>query len=96
MEAVMQVRERMMNRNFLLLWQSQLISQMGTQVYAVAMVFWISQMTGSASLLGLLMMVSHLPAVILGPVGGTLADRILICFLSYDLKRGQVNPNPGI
>ncbi len=76
MQAVMQIREKMINRNFLLLWQGQFISQMGNQVYAAAMVFWISQTTRSASLLGLMMMLSHLPAVVLGPIGGTLADRV--------------------
>jgi MFS transporter, DHA3 family, macrolide efflux protein len=76
MEAVAEARDKVMNRDFILLWQGQFISQMGNQVYAVAMVFWISQTTGSASLLGLLMMLSHLPAVIFGPIGGALADRI--------------------
>jgi MFS family permease len=65
---------RLLNRNFFLLWQGQLVSQTGNQVAIVAMLFWIEQTTDSASLVGLIMMVSALPSVLLGPIGGTFAD----------------------
>lgn len=75
---------KLMNRNFFLLWQGQLISQIGNQVSIIAMLFWLKQATGSATLIGLIMMVSALPSVLLGPIGGTFADRyprrtIIIC-----------------
>jgi MFS family permease len=66
---------RLWNRNFFLLWQGQTVSQLGNQAFAVGMMFWILEKTGSASLMGLILSLSTLPGVLLAPFGGTFADR---------------------
>jgi MFS family permease len=66
---------RLWNRNFFLLWQGQTVSQFGNQAFSVAMMFWILEKTGSASLMGLILSLSTLPGVLLAPFGGTFADR---------------------
>jgi DHA3 family macrolide efflux protein-like MFS transporter len=79
------------NRDFLLLWQGQAISQLGNQAFVVAMMFWTMEATGSASLMGLLMSLALLPGVLLSPFGGTFADRhsrvriLVICDLASGL-----------
>jgi MFS transporter, DHA3 family, macrolide efflux protein len=68
-------RERLLNRNFVLLWQGQLVSQLGNQAFLVATMSWLLETRGSPLLMGLLLMASTLPAVIVGPVAGAVADR---------------------
>ncbi|SYZ72837.1 Major facilitator superfamily MFS_1 [Candidatus Zixiibacteriota bacterium] len=66
---------KLLNKNFVLLWQGQFISQIGTQVHGIAIMFWLKHATGSATIMGTLMMASMLPGVLLGPIGGAFADR---------------------
>src|SRR5260370_24436587 len=66
---------RLFNRNFLLLWQGQAISQLGNQAFALAMAYWTLEATGSASLMGLMLATMNLPVPLLAPIGRVLGDR---------------------
>ncbi len=91
-DAAQTAEVRLFNRDFALLWQGQLVSQLGSQAFLVATMYWTMEATGSASLVGVVMMLSALPMVLLGPFGGTLADRrarvpiLVVC----DLVSGAV------
>src|SRR5215470_5246104 len=56
---------KLLNRNFVLLWMGQAVSQLGSQVQVVAMVFWIKRATDSASLIGAMMMFPGILNVVL-------------------------------
>lgn len=74
-ENNMEKPTKLFNKNYLLLWQSQFISSLGTQAFSMAMILWIWNTTGSATMMGLLQMFASIPAIILGPIGGAFADR---------------------
>ncbi|MCG8352708.1 MAG: MFS transporter [Chloroflexales bacterium] len=86
-EGAVMTPQRLWNRNFLLLWQGQFVSRLGNQVFEIALVLWLKQVTGAATLMGLILMVSSIPALILTPIGGAFADRysrkkiIVVCDL---------------
>jgi MFS transporter, DHA3 family, macrolide efflux protein len=67
--------ERLWTKNFLLLWQGQLVSILGDVVYSIALGFWILAVTGSTALMGSLLAASTLPRILVSPVAGVVVDR---------------------
>jgi MFS family permease len=82
----------MWNKNFVLLWQGLLISQVGTQLFSLALLYWILETTGSATIMGLVLMAAALPGALLGPFAGTLSDNISrkLLIVWSDVARGLV------
>ena len=60
---------------FFTIWIGQLISIIGSGLTGFALGVWIFQQTGRATPFALTVLFSSLPAVILGPVAGSVADR---------------------
>ncbi|MGB2959004.1 MAG: MFS transporter, partial [Bacteroidota bacterium] len=71
----MRLPKKLMNINYVLLIQGQFISRVGASLTAMVLLLWVKDATGSASLMGLMSMVSTIPAVLFGVIGGTWADR---------------------
>jgi DHA3 family macrolide efflux protein-like MFS transporter len=62
-------------RPFFVLWGGQAISLFGSQIVQFAIIWWLTQETGSATILAAASLVGLLPQVILGPFVGVLVDR---------------------
>ena len=52
----MQSGTTLFNRNFVLIWQGQMVSQIGSQMFSLALLYWILETTGSATIMGLVLM----------------------------------------
>ncbi len=63
------------NQNFLLLFLGKFISMMGDQIYIFALGWYILSVTKSGAKMGILLAIGLLPAVIIGPFAGVIADR---------------------
>lgn len=60
---------------FFTIWFGQAFSMLGSQLVGFAFVWFLTQKTGSATILTLGTLVSMLPNIIIGPIAGTLVDR---------------------
>jgi DHA3 family macrolide efflux protein-like MFS transporter len=60
---------------FFILWTGQAVSLLGSQLVQFALIWWLTQETGSATVLAVASLVGLLPRVMLGPFIGALVDR---------------------
>jgi DHA3 family macrolide efflux protein-like MFS transporter len=60
---------------FFTIWTGQAFSLFGSQLVSFAVIWWLTQTTGSATILATASLVGLIPQVVLGPFTGTLVDR---------------------
>ncbi|MDQ2714548.1 MAG: MFS transporter [Chloroflexota bacterium] len=79
-------------RSFALLWSGQVISRLGDSLYIIALAWWVLQKTGSATAMGLVLICSTIPMLLLLLFGGVAVDRLprIRLMLASDLIRGGV------
>jgi DHA3 family macrolide efflux protein-like MFS transporter len=82
----------LLNRNFVLLSQGQLVSHFGNQAFVVGMTFWVSTTTHSAATTGLIVLAGMVPMVLLTSFAGAFVDRHsrLRVIVACDLGRGVI------
>ena len=68
------------NRNFSLLWTGELVSTMGSALTSLAASIYIYRLTGSALSVGLMLMATAAPSLLVGLFAGVFVDR-------YDRKK---------
>jgi len=80
------------NKNFILLFLGGFVSRIGNGIHYIALVWFVLDITGSGSATGLILLLSTLPGVIIGPFSGVIADKFdrkkLIVYM--DILRGLV------
>ncbi|NWG35696.1 MAG: MFS transporter [Chloroflexi bacterium] len=62
-------------RRFFTIWTGQAFSLFGSALVQFALVWWLAQESGSATVLTLAMLAGLLPQILLGPFAGALVDR---------------------
>ncbi|MBA4417723.1 MAG: hypothetical protein C0392_07410 [Syntrophus sp. (in: bacteria)] len=84
--------KRLFNKNFTLIIAGQCVSLLGSTLYYVVLVLYLKQMTGSATVIGVVELLAFLPWVLLGPLAGTLVDRtnIKTVIVWSDFLRGML------
>jgi len=60
---------------FFTIWTGQALSLVGSTLVQFALIWWLTETTGSATTLAAAAAVGHLPVIFLGPFAGTLVDR---------------------
>jgi DHA3 family macrolide efflux protein-like MFS transporter len=60
---------------FFTIWIGQAFSLLGSQLVGFALVWYMTELTGSAKVLATAAMMEWLPRVFVGPIAGTIADR---------------------
>ena len=68
-------RSRGWMASFFLIWSGQAVSLLGSQLVQFALIWWLTQTTGSATVLATAVLVSLLPQILLGPLAGAIVDR---------------------
>jgi MFS transporter, DHA3 family, macrolide efflux protein len=62
-------------RRFFTVWTGQAFSLFGSALVQFALIWWLTQKSGSATILAIATLVGMLPQILLGPFAGALVDR---------------------
>ena len=91
-------KQKLFHRDFTLVVVGQVVSLFGNAAIRFALPLYLLNQTGSSRLYGLVTACAFIPAVLLSPVGGVVADRVnkrnimvLLDFFTAALKIGRAH-----
>lgn len=70
------MKQRLFSKDFILVVVGQIISLFGNATIRFALPLYLLNLTGSSALYGTVMACAFIPAILLSPVGGIVADRV--------------------
>jgi len=90
--SIKSVFRSLTHRFFTLLWSGQTISRLGDSLYRIALAWWVLEKTGSAAIMGTVLIFSTVPMLLFLLIGGVVVDRFnrARLMLASDLLRGIV------
>ncbi len=79
-------------RSFAFLWTGQTVSRLGDSLYRIALAWWVLEKTGSAAVMGTVLIFSFLPMLLFLLIGGVMVDRLPRgrVMLASDILRGAL------
>jgi MFS family permease len=79
-------------RPFALLWAGQTASRLGDSLYSLALAWWVLEKTGSATAMGVVLLIGQIPMLVFLLIGGVAVDRLprLAVMMVSDLLSGVV------
>jgi MFS family permease len=86
------------NRNFRLMWTGQLVSTIGTALTSLAASIYVFRLTDSALSVGLMLMATAAPSLLVGLFAGVFVDRYdrrMIMVVCAGLRLAGPDPVPG-
>jgi DHA3 family macrolide efflux protein-like MFS transporter len=72
---IIHIKNKSWKASFFTIWTGQAFSLLGSQLVGFALVWYLTDVTGSATVLATAAMMEWLPRVVIGPLAGTLVDR---------------------
>ena len=69
------MKQKLWNRDFVLLLQGNVVSTIGDLMYSVAIGYWVYEKTGSSGLMGIMSAISMFVTTFLSPFSGSIVDK---------------------
>ena len=86
------MQKKLWNKDFILMLQGGTVSGLGDLLYSVAIGFWVYEMTGSNTLMGVMSSISMFMSMIVMPFSGTIIDKCnrKAVIVGMDVLRGII------
>ena len=84
------MKQKLWNRDFVLLLQGNIVSTIGDLMYSVAIGYWVYRQTGSSALMGIMSSISLFVTMFLSPFSGSIVDKCSRKWVLMDIMQGVV------